>query len=176
MIKEILQKDNPLLREKSQTVSKEELNSKEMIQLKEDLLDTLMGQRLGVGISAVQIGVLKAVSLVYIKARPNRPDLKPYGPIYFFNLKVVGQSPKEVVMNEGCLSVDAADLFGDVKRAESVTLEYMDENGEITKRKFKGFKARLLQHEIGHLNGELFIDIVDKSTLRTEKEYIDSKS
>jgi len=59
-------------------------------------------------------------------------------------------------MEEGCLSLPKQ--YADIERSKSITVEYVNEKNEIIKEKKNGFEARVLQHEIDHLEGKLFID------------------
>ena len=59
-------------------------------------------------------------------------------------------------MEEGCLSLP--EQYADIERPESITVEYINEKNEIIREKKNGFEARVLQHEIDHLEGKLFVD------------------
>lgn len=176
MVKKILNIGNPLLRQNSTDFLPSEISSQETNTLKQDLLDTLNSQRVGVGISAVQIGELKSVFLVNIKSRPNRPDLTGFGPKYFFNLKIIESSEKTVDMFEACLSIVEAKLYAKVNRPEKIKVTYLDELGAEQSESFDGFTARVIQHEVDHLNGKLFTDIAPRETFISEEEYIQSKN
>lgn len=171
MIKKILNIGNEILRQKSLKLTAEEILSPEISELKQDLLDTLNSQRVGVGISAVQIGILKSVFLVNIKSRPNRPDLQNYGPKYFFNTEILEFSKKEVKIYEACLSIVEAKLYGNISRPEKIKVKYLDEDSKEHVEEFEGFISRVIQHEVDHLNGKLFTDIVSPDTLISEEEY-----
>lgn len=162
MNKKILQIGNPILRQVSGKLSKNEITSQEMNVLKDDLLETLAAQKVGVGISAVQIGVLKQLFLVNIKPSA--------GPKFFFNAKIIKFSKEEVEMTEGCLSIAEAKLFGKVSRPDKIKLSYQDENAESHTEEFDGFISRVIQHEVDHINGKLFTDIVDLQTLTSDEE------
>ncbi len=170
MNKKILQIGNPKLREVSELLSKDEILSSEISELKKDLIDTLASQKVGVGISAVQIGILKQVFLVNIKPNPNRPELVSTGPKFFFNPKIIKFSKENVEMTEGCLSISEAKLFGKVSRPHQITLSYQDEKGEGHTEEFDGFMCRVIQHEVDHINGKLFTDIVDLQSLTSDEE------
>ncbi len=170
MIKKILQIGNPLLRQSSEKLSDDEILSEKMSFLKQDLLDTLSAQKVGVGISAVQIGVLQQVFLVNIKPSANRPEIKSSEPRFFFNPKILEFSKEEVEMTEGCLSIAEAKLFGKVSRPDKIKLSYQDENAKSHTEEFDGFISRVIQHEVDHINGKLFTDIVDLQTLTSDEE------
>jgi peptide deformylase len=171
MLRKVLQIGNPLLREQSQIVDVQNLGSAEIESLKQDLLDTLRAQKAGVAISAVQIGKPIQLFLVEIKPTPNRPELKPLGPLYFFNPELIKASEEAVDMYEACLSIVNAELFGNVTRPKSISVKYVNEEGKTVSEEFDGFLARVIQHELAHLRGELFSDYVIADTLATAEEY-----
>ena len=114
-----------------------------------DLFDSMRAAE-GVGLAAPQIGVARRVCVIDVSAQ--QPD---YPPIALVNPRIVSNEGTQVG-EEGCLSFP--DLYGDVKRAESVTVEALNLDGEIFTTKGSGFYARALQHELDHLNGVLFVD------------------
>ena len=73
-----------------------------------------------------------------------------------FNPSVIQYSEETVIMEEGCLSLP--EQYADVERPKEIILEYMDENEKIIKKQIDGYEARILQHEIDHLSGKLFVD------------------
>lgn len=171
MVKDIIQIGNPLLRDVSKKISFNEINSLQISKLKVNLLETLRAQPIGVAISAVQIGEPVRLFVVEIKTISNRPELKAEPPRYFFNAEIIKFSSQTVGMYEGCLSIVNANLFGNVVRPKSITLKYLDESGESKEETFDGFMARVIQHEVDHLNGKLFTDTVETETLADLKEY-----
>jgi peptide deformylase len=100
----------------------------------------------GVGLAAPQIG--KNIRLIVI----NTQD----GPIAVFNPRFLSKSFFKEWGEEGCLSVP--DVFGEVKRHKKIVCEYTDETGIKATVSAQGLLARVLQHEIDHLDGILFID------------------
>lgn len=178
MVKPILQKsiDEVILRTNSSVLTLEEILSGEINQLKTDLIDTLRAQKAGVGISSVQIGKPVRLFVIEIKPTPNRPELKQLGPIFIFNPEIVKNSDSKVEMYEACLSINNADLYGSVSRVDSVSLKYLDENGNEVIADYDGFLARVILHEMDHLNGKLFTDSADSKTLMTGEEYKKMKS
>ena len=114
-----------------------------------DLFDSMRAAE-GVGLAAPQIGIARRVCVIDVSAQ--QPD---YPPIALINPRIVYNEGTQV-SEEGCLSFP--DLYGDVKRAESVTVEALNLDGEIFTTKGSGFYARALQHELDHLNGVLFVD------------------
>ena len=76
------------------------------------------------------------------------------------NPKIVSKSWSKNIMEEGCLSVP--NVYGKVKRHQSISVEYLDRQGVFHKNKFNHLAARVIQHEIDHLDGILFIDKIIK--------------
>lgn len=110
-----------------------------------DLGDTMTAAS-GIGLAAVQIGIPLRV-LVMATSR---------GPRAFINPTIVKSSRKTVTGEEGCLSIPG--LFGIVPRSKDIEVEALDPRGAHFTYKAKGLQSRILQHEIDHLNGILFID------------------
>ncbi|MEO6729007.1 MAG: peptide deformylase [Candidatus Dojkabacteria bacterium] len=167
MVKKILQvKDSEKkLRERSREVTLDEILGVEMSKLKEDLVDTLRAQKAGVGISSVQIGSPVRLFIIEIKPTPSRPDLEHLGPIFFFNPETIKKSDNQIKMYEACLSINNADLYGNVERIDSVSIQYLDENGIVQSTDYTGFLARVILHELDHLDGKLFTDRAEPESL-----------
>jgi peptide deformylase len=104
----------------------------------------------GIGLAAPQVGISKRLLVTDIS-----PVEKEYGPMVFVN-PVVLESTGEVTLEEGCLSIPG--IREDVSRPEEILLKYHSIDGEEMIEKFTGWMARVLQHEIDHLEGVLFID------------------
>ncbi|MDY2973304.1 MAG: peptide deformylase, partial [Candidatus Cryptobacteroides sp.] len=72
------------------------------------------------------------------------------------NPVIIEESEDENVYSEGCLSIPG--IYGDVKRPASITVEYYNEDGEKVTEKFDKFACRMVQHEMSHLDGDMFVD------------------
>ena len=103
----------------------------------------------GVGLSANQIGI-KERAFIMIR------DMEYNETITCFNPKILKESKKRIVMEEGCLSYP--DLFLDIERPESVVIKYEDEDKKIHKMKLDGLAARVFLHEYDHLQGIVFTE------------------
>lgn len=123
-------------------------------ELVKDMLETMHHYN-GVGIAAVQVGILKRVIVIHT-------DYEKEEPIVLINPVIIGQKGEQTV-EEGCLSFP--NKFAKVIRPEEVTVEALDENGKKFKITGKGLLAQALSHEIDHLNGEVFIDKILPGTL-----------
>ena len=104
----------------------------------------------GVGLAAPQIGVLQRVLVHQAEEGAD--------PVALVNPRVVETSDERDVMEEGCLSLDAAGLTVDVERSSSVTVEARSPSGDEMRVEAEGLSARVIQHEIDHLDGVLIID------------------
>jgi peptide deformylase len=140
---------NKVLRQKALEIPK--ITKK--TQLLVDDMFRIMRAANGIGLAAPQIGILLRIIVV-------SPDgMKPTALI---NPKIV-KAEGEIDGEEGCLSIPG--LYGDVNRPATVVVEALDRKGRICQFDLEGLKARVIQHEIDHLDGILFIDKVDPKTL-----------
>jgi peptide deformylase len=133
---------NKILREKTEKVEKIDKEIKNLV--KE--MKKIMIQNSGVGLAANQIGKNLSIFVAY--------DNKKF--YTFINPEIVKFFGKEKIMEEGCLSIP--NVWGQIKRYEGVVVSYQDLFGKKKKLKAKGLLAQIIQHEIDHLNGVLFID------------------
>ena len=145
---EILIVPHPLLRQKSKPLKKV---TKEDVELSKNMTN-IMKKAPGVGLAANQIGVLKQIITVHIQDKEKEIE-KIYA---LFNPKIVNVSQELVVMEEGCLSLPQQ--FANIERPQSITVSYLNENNKVVEEKKEGLEARILQHEIDHLYGKLFVD------------------
>ena len=143
---------NKVLREKTNEVS---LN--EGLSIAENLKNVLLKYRsiagYGRGLAAPQIGENKSVFVTYTD---NQFQV-------YINSKITKKSEDFNFYREGCLSCGY--IWADVKRSKAITLEYLNENGEIKSINADGFLARLLQHEYDHIEGVMNIDIADQGSI-----------
>jgi peptide deformylase len=157
----ILTDDNPRLRLKSQKVTKFDKNLKKLAQ---DMLES-MEHANGIGLAAPQVGVLQRLIVIDIPE-----DLEFEGSPHYHAVLVnpeIAKCSGEQIGEEGCLSVPG--WYGDVKRYYTVTVRAQDITGKPVKIKAEGLFARCLQHEIDHLDGIIFTDVVDPTTLHRAK-------
>lgn len=166
---------NPILRQKAKLLTKQEITARKTQELIKNMQHTLMSQKLGVGLAAPQIGQSVALIVIAIRPTAHRPRVKPFD-LVLINPVIANQSASKKSLWEGCLSAGSlgkADLFAKVPRSTNVTVEYLDENGKEQQKSFAGLKAQIVQHEVDHLNGTLFVDRVeDTKTYMTYNEYM----
>lgn len=126
-----------------------------------DMCDTMKSSSHCVGIAAPQVGVLSRIIAVDVSL--NMKPHKNNGLLIMINPEIVYSSGK-LKSREGCLSVP--DFTGNVTRKAKIEVKYLDINGEKKILKTSGFESIVLQHEIDHLDGFLFLDRV--SSLKTD--------
>lgn len=114
----------------------------------DDMLETLYATSDGIGLAATQVGKKEAVVVIDLSASRNEP-------LILINPEVVGGTNK-AMGQEGCLSVP--DYYAEVERYTSVVVAALDRNGSPFRIESDEFLAIVLQHEIDHLSGNLFID------------------
>ncbi|WP_303841472.1 peptide deformylase [Selenomonas ruminantium] len=141
---EVLKAGNPVLKQVSVPV---ERIDKKLKKLMDDMAET-MYEHDGVGLAAPQVG--KNIRLVVIDCQDE------HGLLELINPKITFKEG-EVVDTEGCLSVP--EIYGEVTRAAKVKVEFMNRRGKIQHLTATGLLARCIQHELDHLEGQLFIDI-----------------
>ena len=147
-MKKILYVPHPILRQKSLDLKSIE---NEDFLLAEEMMD-IMIRAPGVGLAANQIGVLKKIVTINIQDKEKNLDNK----YVLFNPKIISSSKETVIMEEGCLSIP--EQFADIERPKEIVVEYTSEKKKLVKKRIDGAEARVLQHEIDHLSGKLFVD------------------
>ncbi|MFO0719081.1 MAG: peptide deformylase [Candidatus Paceibacterota bacterium] len=155
----ILQKNEPLLREKSLEIPVKDIATAKIQKILEKMKKTLATQDDGVAIAAPQIGELLRIFIVSHKVfamEKNDENHTNYSDMVFINPKIIKLSKETDLMEEGCLSVRY--LYGKVQRSKKAMVEAYDENGKKFKKGGSGILAQIFQHETDHLNGVLFID------------------
>ncbi|MDP3784667.1 MAG: peptide deformylase [bacterium] len=147
----ILQKENKILREKAKKV--DDPKSSEIKVLIKKMAEAMFAEPDGIGIAAPQLG---AGLRIFLVAKDILQERKAVGYLVFINPVMKNASSKKNKDTEGCLSVRS--YYGDVLRPEKITVEYFDESGKKHHRGASGLFARVIQHELDHLEGILFTD------------------
>lgn len=143
----IIQEGDAVLRKKAAAV--ENPKSPEIRKLIKDMI-TAMKAANGVGLAAPQVGVSLQIFTIDIEGKT----------LVFINPEIKDISKESGPFEEGCLSVK--EIWGPVVRPKKLTIKALNENGEQVKIRAKGLLARVIQHEVDHLNGILFIDKAEK--------------
>ena len=133
-------------------------------QLAADMLETMYEER-GIGLAANQVAVLKQIVVVDVMAGDENHGQRE--PQVLVNPKIVAASG-ETAIEEGCLSVP--EFRAEVTRAEKITVEYQDLEGQPQTLEADGLLAICLQHEFDHLRGRLFIDYLPPLKQRMVKK------
>ncbi|HEX8217478.1 MAG TPA: peptide deformylase [Allosphingosinicella sp.] len=120
-----------------------------------DMFETMYAAP-GIGLAAIQVGVPKRLLVIDLQ-EPEEEEGEPVRrPLVFVNPEIVENSDREVPYTEGCLSIP--DQYADVDRPDRIRARWLDENGQAHEEEIEGTLAVVLQHEMDHLNGILFID------------------
>ena len=157
---------NPLLKKVSQPVL---VVNDELRKLMDDMVQTMYAEG-GIGLAAVQVGVLKRVLVIDIDYEEeglhhhhgscNGVHVKNANPMYFVNPEIIEKSEELSSFNEGCLSFPGA--RAEVERPAEVRVKFLDYYGKEQVLNMSGIMATCIQHEIDHLNGITFIDHISK--------------
>ena len=147
-MEKILFVPHPILRKKADPLKK--ITSKDL-DISKRMIDIML-KAPGAGLAANQIGILKQIITVNIY-----DEKKDIDNIYtLFNPKIILYSQKKILLEEGCLSLPKQ--YAVIERPEEIEVEYFNNKNEKIIEKKNGFEARVLQHEIDHLYGKLFVD------------------
>ncbi|MDZ7317303.1 MAG: peptide deformylase [candidate division KSB1 bacterium] len=156
---QVIRYGHPTLREKAKEVAVDQIDQKFI----DDMLETMYKED-GVGLAATQVNVAQQILVCTDRQQE----------YVLINPKIVGHSLSRKSDYEGCLSLPG--LHAMVPRYEKVIVKALDRNGKPIEIKATGLLAVILQHEIDHLNGILFIDRADLSTLSwVESEIVEEK-
>ena len=142
---------DPILRKKSNILEKVD---DELRILLDDMLETMYAAP-GIGLAAVQIGILKRLIVIDISK-----DKEKKNPIFLINPEIISKSKNTSIYEEGCLSLPGH--FAEIERPEECQIKYIDYDGKKKEMKANGLLSTCIQHEIDHLNGILFIDYLSK--------------
>lgn len=166
-----------VLRQKARSLSKDEILGCPIQELIESMRET-MHDASGVGLAAPQIGL--PLQLIVIqdqlksiqKLSPEQPAERERKPVPFhvvINPRLVIEEAESAEFFEGCLSLSGYTAI--VPRAKGVRVEYLNENAESVAASARGWYARILQHEIDHLNGVLYIDRMKSRSFSTQDNH-----
>lgn len=156
---EIIRTDNPILRKKAIKVTSFDHKFQTLV---DDMIETMIAAP-GVGLAAPQVAVSQR--LIVVRLPDDEESREEYGDqagvVYAVaNPKIIKASRKLVSGVEACLSIPG--YFGEVDRHEEVVVTGLDRHGKDFRIKAQGWLARVFQHEIDHLDGQLYIDIASE--------------
>ncbi|MGA2787403.1 MAG: peptide deformylase [Verrucomicrobiota bacterium] len=182
MILEVVKYGHPVLRQRGARIEKVTSEIKKLIA---EMFET-MNKNHGVGLAAQQVGKALQLTVIDVREAKDRPawlelDGQP-APVYdFMPLVLINPEIKPggepVSGGEGCLSFP--EIFGEITRPESVAVKALNEKGKPVEFRCGGLLARVIQHEVDHLNGILFIDRMSRKTkeeLRPELDNLQAKT
>jgi peptide deformylase len=152
MFLDILKYPDKRLREKSTSVPKEKISSKDFQTLLDNMFDTMYGAP-GVGLAAVQIGILQRVMVLDIGIQEG--EMVKRDPHVLINPEFI-QKSGSLVWEEGCLS--CPELIVPVQRSQQVSVRGLDRKGKPVEMAASQLLAVVLQHEIDHMDGVLIFD------------------
>lgn len=152
-LRQIREEGEEILRKKSKEVAIDEITGERIQTLIDDMIETMHNYN-GVGLSAVQVGILKRVVVIEIEEEEKK---------YVLINPIITKTKGEKECDEGCLSFP--NKFGKVIRPTEVVVEFYNREGKKEKLKAKDLLAQAICHECDHLEGILFIDKVLPGTL-----------
>jgi len=176
MILEVVKYGHPVLRQKGARVESVNASIKQLIA---DMFETMYAAK-GVGLAAQQVGQALQLTVIDVRGVTDRPstlerdgkpaEVRDFMPVVLINpeVKPVGEM---IAGPEGCLSFP--EIFADIARAESAEVKAINEKGKPIEFRCGGLLARVVQHEVDHLNGLLFIDRMTTETKRELKPQLD---
>jgi peptide deformylase len=149
--RKIVIEPDPILRKESKPIDKVDNDLRKLL---DDMLETMYAAP-GIGLAAVQVGILKRLIVIDISK-----DKEKKNPLFLINPKIVSKSKNTSIYEEGCLSLPGH--FAEIERPAECQINFLDYNGKKKEITAKGLLSTCIQHEIDHLNGVLFIDYLSK--------------
>jgi peptide deformylase len=160
---------HPVLRQVAKPVPQGEIKSPAIQRLIDDMIET-MHEYDGVGIAAPQVHESLQIAVIEVARNPRYPRAPEIPLTVLINPEITARSDAKRTGWEGCLSVDG--LRGQVPRSEQLTARWLDRTGRPVQVEAQGFFAVVIQHEVDHLNGKVFLDrMADLTTLTHLQEY-----
>jgi peptide deformylase len=142
---------DPILREVASPLERVDDDTRRLLN---DMLETMYDAP-GVGLAGPQVGIGRRILVMDPSPREEAPE-----PLALINPEILEFGEERQVGEEGCLSIP--EIFAEVERPAWVHVRYIDRDGKLAERRFEGRPAVILQHEVDHLNGVLFIDHLSK--------------
>ncbi len=149
--RKIIIEPDTILRKTSEALEKVD---NELRGLMDDMLETMYAAP-GIGLAAVQIGVLKRLIVIDISKEKEKKN-----PLFLINPEIIFKSKNTSVYEEGCLSLPG--YFAEIERPAECKIKYIGYDGKKKEMTASGLLATCIQHEVDHLNGKLFIDYLSK--------------
>tara|TARA_B100000780_G_scaffold278792_1_gene253714 strand:+ start:1967 stop:2491 length:525 start_codon:yes stop_codon:yes gene_type:complete len=150
-IHKILTEPDLILRKKSDTVERVDDSLRKLM---DDMIET-MYEAPGIGLAAVQIGILKRIVVIDVTKEDGKRN-----PLFLVNPEIIFRSKNTSIYEEGCLSLPGQ--YAEIERPRECIVKYINYKGMSVELKTEGLLATCIQHEIDHLEGILFIDYLSK--------------
>lgn len=166
-----------MLRLQARSLAVEELRGREVQRLIDDMIETMRDAD-GAGLAAPQVYASLQVAVIELGANPRYPGVAPIELTTLVNPRVTAlcgaadgslAEADAITVYEGCLSVSG--LRGRVRRPRRVRVEALDRSGAALSFVWEGFRAAVVQHELDHLGGTLFVDRALPQSLMFTREY-----
>ena len=149
--RKIVIEPDPILRKKSEILEKVDDDLRKLL---DDMLETMYSAP-GIGLAAVQVGILKRLIVIDISKEKDKKN-----PLFLINPEIISKSKSTSTYEEGCLSLPGH--FAEIERPAECHIKYIDYEGKKREIKANGLLSTCIQHEVDHLNGVLFIDYLSK--------------
>ena len=149
--KKIIIEPDPILRKKSEPLKNIDDDLRKLL---DDMLETMYSAP-GIGLAAVQVGILKRLIVIDISKEEEKKK-----PLFLINPEIITKSKTTSIYEEGCLSLPGH--FAEIERPADCLVKYVDYNGKKKELKASGLLSTCIQHEMDHLDGVLFIDYLSK--------------
>ena len=149
--RKIVIEPDPILRKESEPIEKVDNDLRKLL---DDMLETMYAAP-GIGLAAVQVGILKRLIVIDISK-----DKEKKNPLFLINPEIVSKSKNTSIYEEGCLSLPGH--FAEIERPAECQINFLDYNGKKKEITAQGLLSTCIQHEVDHLNGILFIDYLSK--------------
>lgn len=131
------------------------------LRLQFDKMHSTMRKVSGIGLAANQVGLLNRVFVMQVEQYSQDTELiSDTGPVFLANPQIVWRSEESSVLEEGCLSLPGQ--YAQVERAARVRVKYLDYDGKEVEMEGSGLVSHVIQHELDHLNGVLFVDYLSR--------------
>jgi peptide deformylase len=164
----LLEKENPILRETAELISSTEFGSSWLHEIANEMI-AIMKETSAVGVAAPQIGISKRIIVFGTAYTTSRKIDDPIPDTILINPSIKILSEEIQTGYEGCLN--CGELRGEVPRAMEIEYSGFDLEGNLISKRAKGLEARIVQHEVDHLDGVLFFDrVIDESSFTTAAE------
>ena len=150
-VKKILTEPDPFLRQKSKPVEKVD---NDLRLLMDDMLDTMYNAQ-GIGLAAIQIGIPLRMLVIDISSIGDQ-DNNEKNPQFFINPEILDPSNNLSSFEEGCLSVPG--IWEEIERPDECIVKFVNRNGQKEEKECEGLLATVIQHEMDHLEGIVFVD------------------